>query len=677
MKPLDRPVPIDPEIFRWHLQNMIYDNVGRGQGPVFTLRVSDQGAAAAPAKGQGKRWRWVRGASAARIAELGIRFEHVATIRRDEGKGKDTGAGVGAMDELNSPEGAGAIAQAMLDEPELNSPEHIAALVQAMQDEPGVTYTGTANPFDLHGGGGGGKGQSKGKDIGAGVGMEVETVGGGGTNPGGDGGPVWTLCPGTQSPSGAAGDDDGLEYNISAVESWGMTPFLSTYEHAVSGGILADDAEDEESAGSEESDGGDWIRIESADAVLSPFGQDKYIRIFTTPSSGLAIMCNDAVVFGHLIFYDFEMPTWGSDGNVVYTLAEHEFWLYRAGSSDHDEAIRSFPTEEAAISYMHTHDPDADATAWSTMPDFVEMYMEANEAALANIWDVPLPPSSPADEEGGEEGGEEEVQSQPDQVVDLQPEPTTGWRELVMSEEGTVPHIICRKKAVEPVGPPEHHLLMYLLPPATSYFGWHRRTGQVFQVFPGNRWERMDRINFRIRLQPNNPQRAEIQMVTREWAWENQNNAVFIREYFSTHWAAYYAEALDEVEPRDEQAFDEEALRRAELGAQAPHLLPPYVGDNDPDMLREHNNNNWVELREFNNEACPGCMELFEPNVDRVMMRACGHCAHPGCEARWGQLACMSCRQPSRPELQTYRPTARPAWTAVISSQSSSTASLA
>jgi hypothetical protein len=73
-------------------------------------------------------------------------------------------------------------------------------------------------------------------------------------------------------------------------------------------------------------------------------------------------------------------------------------------------------------------------------------------------------------------------------------------------------------------------------------------------------------------------------------------------------------------------------------------------------MLREHNNNNWVELREFNNEACPGCMEQFEPNVDRVMMRACGHCAHPGCEARWGQLACMSCRQPSRPELQTFRP---------------------
>ncbi len=92
------------------------------------------------------------------------------------------------------------------------------------------------------------------------------------------------------------------------------------------------------------------------------------------------------------------------------------------------------------------------------------------------------------------------------------------------------------------------------------------------------------------------------------------------------------------------------------MEAQAPHLLPPYAGDNDPDMLREHNNNNWVELREYNNEVCPGCMQDFVPNVTRVMMRACGHCAHAGCEARWGQLTCMSCRQPSRPELQTFRP---------------------
>jgi hypothetical protein len=100
---------------------------------------------------------------------------------------------------------------------------------------------------------------------------------------------------------------------------------------------------------------------------LHPHSQDKYIRIFTAPWKGLAILCNDAAS-GDLAYYDFEMPR--SMAGPAYTIAEYQFWLYRPGSSDHDEALRSFPTEAAACAYMFTHDPDVDASAWNTMSDF-------------------------------------------------------------------------------------------------------------------------------------------------------------------------------------------------------------------------------------------------------------------------------------------------------------------
>ena len=113
--------------------------------------------------------------------------------------------------------------------------------------------------------------------------------------------------------------------------------------------------------------------------------------------------------------------------------------------------------------------------------------------------------------------------------------------------------------------------------------------------------------------------------------------------------------------------FAQAALEFAEWELHAPaDMLPPDAGDGD------------IELREHINDECPGCLEVFVPNVTRVMMYACGHDVHPGCELMWrqprnnageqrqrhfvepfqfyGHHTCMICRQLSRPVLQTFRP---------------------
>ena len=49
----------------------------------------------------------------------------------------------------------------------------------------------------------------------------------------------------------------------------------------------------------------------------------------------------------------------------------------------------------------------------------------------------------------------------------------------------------------------------------------------------------------------------------------------------------------------------------------------------------------------------------FEENVSRVMVQACGHCVHAGCEMQWRRGGhgneCMICRAESQPLLQTFR----------------------
>ncbi len=247
-------------------------------------------------------------------------------------------------------------------------------------------------------------------------------------------------------------------------------------------------------SGSEESDGSSWICTDSADAVQSPFGGFQYIRIFTAPWEGLAILCNDARD-GIIVFYDFEIH----HGQYTYTLAEHQFWLMRL-AGDHDEAVRSFAMQLEVEAYLLAHDPDG----FQTMDGFVEMYMDVHQDALVDIWYGDVPPSSAAEDyEGGEEedyeSGEEEEPDH-DEVVEEEPEPTTPWHERIMSNDGTEPHIIIRRRSING-NPGEHYLLMYRMPPADFFFAWHQRTGRSFQVY-GNRWDLLVRNNFRVRYQP-------------------------------------------------------------------------------------------------------------------------------------------------------------------------------
>jgi hypothetical protein len=339
--------------------------------------------------------------------------------------------------------------------------------------KPMTVYTGAVHFMDLNGGGGGGKGQSKGKDTGKGVGMDAEE---------------------DDSAHGSGTSGPAPEAALGAVAAQGS-----------------------DSSG-EESDGPNWNRLWDTDAVKSGIGNN-FIRLSTAPGRGLAIMCNPD---SELVYYDFEV--YRDSGNTVYTIAEHQFYLYRPTDGDHDAGFHGFATQLEAAAYSCVY-----PYFMQPMPSFVANYFEQHEHELTDIWQVDVlgdiqPDAEQAEEEDSEQA-EEEEQSQPDEVVELQPEPTTGWHELIMSNDGSEPHIILRRRSING-GPGEHYLLMFVMPPASFFLAWHRRTSQVFQVF-GNRWEPMHRINFRMRQQPGaEGRKMEIQVVTFVWTWENAENTL-------------------------------------------------------------------------------------------------------------------------------------------------------